>query len=163
MARGLIPNKQTEYKRLGSIINDARLAGLNRFGTTSSTGPATCATCRTGTIRATSWGSAARSFRIDKWATQPTRVEVWIEKDALVGVLDAVCPGEDVPYFSCRGHTSQSEIWGAAQRIGRHIANGQNVVVLHLGDHDPSGMDMTREHSRAPQHVDHSGLRGPPQ
>jgi hypothetical protein len=144
VARGHIPNKDTEYKRLGSIINDARLAGLVDWDHIVD---------RTRNLRTLGhWddpadiiGSAVNSFRTDKWATQPVRIEVWIEKDALVGVLDATCPGLDVPYFSCRGYTSQSEIWGAAQRLDQYLWAGQDVLIIHLGDHDPSGIDMSRD------------------
>lgn len=144
VSRDLIANKQSEYKRLGSIINDARLAGLLDWDYIVD---------RTRNLRELpSWNaptdivrSSARQFRIDKWADQSTRVEVWIEKDALVGVIEGVCNGQQVPFFSCRGYTSQSEVWGAAQRIGVHIRNGQNVTIVHLGDHDPSGIDMTRD------------------
>jgi hypothetical protein len=144
VARGHIPNKDTEYKRLGSIINDARLAGMVDWDHIVD---------RTRHLRSMGhWSdpasiidSAASSFAVDKWARQPLRVEVWIEKDALVGVLDATCPGLDVPYFSCRGYTSQSEIWGAAQRLNQYLWAGQDVLILHLGDHDPSGIDMSRD------------------
>jgi hypothetical protein len=144
VARDIIPNRQSEYKRLGTIINDARLAGLLDWDYIVD---------RTRNLKDIShWEhpsqvirTAANVWATDKWAHQPTRVEVWIEKDALVGVLDSVCPGEDVPYFSCRGYTSQSEIWGAAQRLGEYIRGGQDVVIVHLGDHDPSGVDMTRD------------------
>lgn len=51
----------------------------------------------------------------------------------------------DVNYFSCRGYTSASEVWGAAMRHLRYLKAGQDVVILHLGDHDPSGLDMTRD------------------
>jgi hypothetical protein len=50
-----------------------------------------------------------------------------------------------VPYFSCRGYTSQSELWSAARRLSRYESAGQDTVVIHLGDHDPSGVDMTRD------------------
>jgi hypothetical protein len=144
VSRGLIANKQTEYKRLGSIINDARLAGILDWDYIVD---------RTRNLRSLAhWDeptdlikAAAQQFRTDKWASQPTRIEVWIEKDALVGVLDVVCPDLDVPYFSCRGYTSQSEIWGAAQRLNEYLWKGQNVLILHLGDHDPSGIDMSRD------------------
>jgi len=90
--------------------------------------------------------TTARAFNVDRWARQPQRVEGWIEKDALVGVIAGVCDRNDVPYFSCRGYTSQSEMWGAARRIGRYLdAGSEAVTVLHLGDHDPSGLDMTRD------------------
>jgi len=90
--------------------------------------------------------ACARQFRIDKWATQPRRIEVWIEKDALVGVIEGVCTELDVPYFSCRGYTSQSEMWVGAQRLAAHWRKAkQNPLILHFGDHDPSGIDMTRD------------------
>lgn len=109
VSKGLIPNKDTEYKKLGSIINDARLAGLidwNRI------------TDRTRNLRQNShWDSpqsivetCSRQFQFDKWKDQKEYVEVWVEKDALVGILEQACEPLDVPYFSCRGYTSQSEM-----------------------------------------------------
>lgn len=144
VARGLIANKDTEYKRLGNIINDARLTGLldwhyivdrtrNLRGLSHWEDPASVVT------------SAAYGYQIDRWASQPNYVEVWIEKDALVGVIAGACNRLDVPYFSCRGYTSQSELWGAAQRLIRQQKHGHDPIVIHLGDHDPSGIDMTRD------------------
>jgi hypothetical protein len=89
--------------------------------------------------------SAAYGYRTDRWASQPNYVEVWIEKDALVGVISGACNRLDVPYFSCRGYTSQSELWGAARRLIRQSKQGHDPIVIHLGDHDPSGIDMTRD------------------
>jgi hypothetical protein len=144
VARALIANKDTEYKRLGNIVNDARLAGLLDWGYIVD---------RTRNLRALShWDdpaavldSAAYGYRTDRWASQPYRVEVWIEKDALLGVIAGACQRRDVPYFSCRGYTSQSELWGAAGRLIRHTTAGHEAVIIHLGDHDPSGIDMTRD------------------
>lgn len=146
VARDLIPNTQREYKNLGSILNDARLAGLVDWDAIVD---------RTRYLRHLShWTSpesivatCAEQFRVDKWENQPNHVEVWIEKDALVGVIESVCEADDVPFFSCRGYTSQSELWSAARRlavINRRKPSGE-CVVLHLGDHDPSGIDMTRD------------------
>ena len=78
-------------------------------------------------------------------AAEAGRRDTWIEKDALVGVFEPVCQALDVPLFSCRGYTSQSEVWGAAQRLEAYLQAGQEVVILHFGDHDPSGLDMTRD------------------
>jgi len=50
----------------------------------------------------------------------------------------------DVPYFACKGYVSASELWRAARRFKVRY-RGQRVVVVHLGDHDPSGLDMTRD------------------
>ncbi len=144
VSRGLLPNNMQSYKRLGSVLNDGRLAGLidwnlmedrtrNLVSQPSWTDPASI-------VRA-----VANQFRIDKWAKQPYRPEVWIEKDALAGVFERVCSELQVPYFSCRGYTSQSEMWSAAQRLARWERNGQTPIIFHFGDHDPSGIDMTRD------------------
>ena len=145
VARGLLPeNTMQQYKRLGSIINDARLAGLIDWDAIED---------RTRSLRSNShWDSpgdivdaCARQFQYDKWLSQEYRPEVFIEKDALVGVIEGVCRELDVSYFSCRGYTSQSEMWAAGQRLLGYIDKGQTPVVLHLGDHDPSGIDMSRD------------------
>lgn len=144
VARDLIPNNQREYKRLGSIVNDARLAGRIDWDSIED---------RTRNLRsAPHWANAAamleddaQTFRLDMWVGQPYRPEVWIEKDALVGVIARTCGELGVPYFACRGYTSQSEQWAAGRRFRRYLRNGQTPIVLHLGDHDPSGVDMTRD------------------
>ncbi|WP_330349624.1 hypothetical protein [Streptomyces sp. NBC_00582] len=144
VARDLLPNKQSEYKRLGAVVNDARLAGLLDWNYIVD---------RTRNLRSLPhWDTpqdviqaAASGYRTERWAPQPYRVEVWIEKDALVGVIAGACERNDVSYFSCRGYTSQSELWGAAQRMIRYQDDGQKPVIIHLGDHDPSGVDMTRD------------------
>lgn len=144
VARGHIANNQQSYNKLGSIVNRGRLAGLLDWDYIVD---------RTRNLEGVShWetpsdiiNGAARSFRLDKWTQQPVRVEVWVEKEALAGVIGRTATARDVDYFSCRGYVSQSELWGAAQRLGRYIDGGQGVVILHLGDHDPSGIDMTRD------------------
>lgn len=145
VARDLIANKQSEYKRLGSIINDGRLAGLIDWEAIED---------RTRNLqRFSSWDSpasilraAAENYRIDLWKRQPCAVEVWIEKDALIGIVENACETHRVPYYSCRGYTSQSEIWAAAMRFDRELdGDAERAVVIHLGDHDPSGLDMTRD------------------
>ncbi len=146
VTRALLPNTQKSYKRLGGIISDARLAGLVDWYSLVD---------RTRDLRGTShWTdpasimrSTASSFRQDKWRNQPNRIEVWIEKDALIGVIAGVCDELDLDYFSCRGYTSQSEMWVAGQRLLGYLGDGdgQTVTILHLGDHDPSGLDMTRD------------------
>lgn len=144
VSRDLIPNTVQEYKRLGGIINDARLAGMIDWSSIED---------RTRNLKRKSfWDgpddiirSCVRSFNIDMWAPQKHRVEVWIEKEALAGVFQKACGQRDVPFFSCRGYTSQSEMWVAARRLIRHAHNGHTTVVLHFGDHDPSGIDMSRD------------------
>ncbi|MGZ2374917.1 hypothetical protein ACVI3U_002820 [Sinorhizobium medicae] len=144
VSRDLIANKQQEYKRLGSIINDARLAGLIDWNSIED---------RTRNLRGVNTyedpsdaiSSALHNYAEDLWQGQVFRPEVWIEKDALVGVIEPVCVRWRVDFFACRGYSSQSEQYGAGKRFARMRASGIRPVVLHLGDHDPSGMDMTRD------------------
>lgn len=70
---------------------------------------------------------------------------MWVEKEALANVVGRVAEELDVPYFCCRGYVSQSEMWGAAQRFKRYQKAGKTCVLIHLGDHDPSGIDMSRD------------------
>ncbi len=137
-------NADPNYKWLGSIVNDARMGGRIDWHHIVD---------RTRNVRAhPHWddpadvvASVAKQFRVDLWEDQPRYVEVWIEKDALVGVIAKAAGQYDVPYFSCRGYTSQSEMWSAAQRLLGKVTEGKAVTILHLGDHDPSGIDMTRD------------------
>ena len=73
------------------------------------------------------------------------RPEVWIEKDALIGVIEGVCTEYRVPFFACRGNNSESEQYRAGKRFADHLENGLTPIVLYLGDHDPNGIDMTRD------------------
>ena len=137
-------NTEKNYKRLGGIINDGRLAGLIDWEAIED---------RTRSIRRNShWESpgeivatCAVSFAIDKWARQEHRPEVFIEKEALAGVIAGICEELDVTYFACRGYVSQSEMWVASQRLHDYREAGQTPVIFYLGDHDPSGIDMTRD------------------
>lgn len=144
VSRGYIANKDTEYDRLGSIINDARLAGLLDWDFLED---------RTRNLQSnTHWSSpesiiraAAKGYMRDRWENQPNHVEVWVEKEALAGIVERVSDRLDVSYFSCRGYVSQSEMHAAAMRMVGYEEENKEVTILHLGDHDPSGIDMTRD------------------
>jgi hypothetical protein len=145
VSRGLLANTQKNYKALGATISKARRAGLvdweaivdrTRFlrGPQAWDSPSQF-------VAADSW-----SYKEDRWKTQPHYVEVWFEKDALLGVFERPSSAWRVPILSCRGYVSDSEIWSAAQRlasISRRLR--KPVTILHFGDHDPSGIDMTRD------------------
>lgn len=144
VSRDVIENSQKSYKRLGDLVNDARLAGLIDWEAIEDRGR---------NLRSnTTWNdpaeiikAAASGYMLDRWMGQDYRPEVWIEKDALIGVIADVCEELDVPYFACRGYNSQSEQWRAGRRFQSYIDRGQTPIVLHLGDHDSSGLDMTRD------------------
>lgn len=144
VASASIANKQSEYKRLGAIINDGRMAGLIDWEAIEDRGR--------NLNRISSWDDpgdivrmAAESYAIDLWQDQDFRVEVWVEKQALEAVIEDAASSLAVPSFACKGYTSQSEMWRAAQRFLRYREQGYTPVIIHLGDHDPSGIDMTRD------------------
>lgn len=144
VSRDLIQNTQNEYKRLGKIIDAGRKMGMIDWDAIED---------RTRNLRGTNtWRNpqaivkgAADGFKLNPWADQKIRVEVWIEKDALVGVIQPTCSRFRVDYFACRGYSSQSEAYAAGKRLAAYAEAGYRVLVLHLGDHDPSGIDMTRD------------------
>lgn len=144
VARDLIPNTEQSYKSLGSLISDARLAGLVDWEAIQD---------RTRNLQENvHWDSPheiiqvySDYYTVSRWDNQTYRPEVWVEKDAVVGIIEGVCSRLDVPYFACRGYTSQSEMWRAGRRIQTYYEWGQRPIIFHLGDHDPSGIDMTRD------------------
>lgn len=147
VARDYIENNFQSYKRLADILNCARLAGEIDWSSI------------TDNVRnldtPSAWddgvdmmNSAASWFRRNPWEDRDVRIEVWVEKDAVVGFVQPVTRRYRVPLFACRGYTSQSEAYSAGKRIGRYIAEGKRVLVLHLGDHDPSGIDMSRDNEQ---------------
>lgn len=158
VAQGLIENNQKEYKKLVNLISNARYAGLFRWDQLVD---------RTRNLRSSDGWMEHPSdlidpgyFSVEKWKNQPNRVEVWVEKDALVDVVSQAAGEFYAPAFSCRGYTSASEMWAAAQRFSRHVNDEgvENVVVIHLGDHDPSGIDMSRDiEARISEFMDYDG------
>lgn len=145
VARDIISNNERSYKNLGNLISDGRMAGLIDWDAIID---------RTRNLRQNShWASPAQiieacanQFAYDKWEGQDNYVEVWVEKDALVGVVGQMCGRLDIPFFSCRGYVSQSEMWNAAERLRKFAGKSfRNPVIIHLGDHDPSGKDMSRD------------------
>lgn len=144
VARGFLKNTQRNYKRLGGIIGKARLMGRLSWDGIED---------RTRWVRdlqkfagpQDALDKLAEWYHVDMWKNQAWRPEVWVEKDAVSGIIAGVCEENDVPWFSCRGYTSLSEMWRASERLKAHAAGGQKPFIIHFGDHDPSGIDMSRD------------------
>jgi hypothetical protein len=145
VARDIIPNTLQEYKRAAGIINDGKLAGLIDWDMLED---------RTRSfIRRSRWTSpesvidaCVEQYHEDMWVGQPRRVFVIVEKEALVGVLDRVCERYDTPLLAARGYPSSTVLREfALTDIIPAMREGQHGLILHLGDHDPSGIDMTRD------------------
>jgi hypothetical protein len=144
VSRAALANTHAEYKRLGRTVTDARRAGGIDWGAIED---------RTRNVRRLpTWNDPSEiinacvsQYRESLWSRQPYRPEVRIEKDALIGVIEGVSNEFRAPYFSCRGNVSESEMYAAGKRFADYLEQGQVPVVLHLGDHDPNGLDMTRD------------------
>ena len=144
VARDLYENTQQNYKRLGNILDAARKAGLVDWEAIED---------RTRSLRRTPvWNQPEQAlegirnqFKLDPWDEQPTlrRIEVWVEKDAAVGIVEPTCRDLRLPYFSCRGYSSSSGLYDAGKRLAAYRAAGYETLILYLGDHDPSGVQMT--------------------
>lgn len=144
VARDHIPNTEKSYKRITGVVNDGRLSGLIDWDAIEDR---TRAFIRRGrwTSARSILESAAHSFHMDMWEMQENRVFCIVEKEALAGVLERVCNKYDVPLLAARGYPSVTVLREFARDDIMRFAEDQDVTILHLGDHDPSGLDMTRD------------------
>jgi hypothetical protein len=85
---------------------------------------------------------AAEFYRRDYWAESPVDVEVWLEKDALAGVLEPVVVEEcGLDLHVTRGYASVSYLESAAEFIRR---DRRPTYVYLLTDFDPSGLGIAQ-------------------
>lgn len=142
VARDHIPNTVRSYDNIVVMLTNARLAGLVDWDAIED---------RTRSfIERPTWvdgsqilRSAAHSYHEDVWADQQHRVIVIVEKEALAGVLERTCRALSVPLLPARGYPSATTLRELAK--ARIMGACQDIVVIHLGDHDPSGIDMSRD------------------
>jgi len=82
------------------------------------------------------------SYRRDLWASQEHYVEIWVEKDALAGVISPITREFDVPLYIARGYGSMTVLFDAAEFL-KNI--GKPAFIYHFGDYDPSGVDAANK------------------
>jgi hypothetical protein len=82
----------------------------------------------------------ARSYRRDFWDQQPARVEVWSEKGTIRGVLEPVLDEYAVGFRVMHGFSSATLVHDVAEDD-----DGRALIVLYVGDLDPSGSFMSEE------------------
>lgn len=141
VSQGAIGKSEAEYKStVIRLVGDMRRSGVIPFSwiadntrwmrkprTHSSLGEA---------LRRT-----AATYRRAIWDEQNAYVEVWLEKDALAGVLYEITEPWDVPLMVTRGYASISYLHSAAETIREQ---GKPAFLYYFGDYDPSGLDITR-------------------
>lgn len=145
VARDMVENTERSYKRVAKIINDARCGGWMDWEAIEDRGRDIEMKYRWSSakqiVQNAAWG-----FHMDMWEGQDHRPFVVVEKAALAGILEPICRKYDVPLLAARGYPSVSVV---RELVLDHLKpaseDGQWPTVIHLGDHDPSGLDMTRD------------------
>ena len=139
VSRQVIENKRTQYQAVSNLLRDARKDGAIPWEWLED---------RLRRPREVSmWGeltdfveTVRYAYRRDVWPTQSAYLEVWLEKDALSGIFEAVLSEYGVTLNVGRGYDGWDSIHNAAERFG----DGDGMTVLYFGDFDPSGEDMAR-------------------
>jgi hypothetical protein len=141
VSQGVIEKSEKEYKgRVCRLLTEMRLSGTIPFGwiadnTRWMRKPITYSSVKQAFRR------TVEHYRRALWDNQDVYVEVWLEKDALAGVLSPVTFEWDVPLMVARGFSSLSYLYEAAEAIQ---AQGKPAYLYYLGDRDPSGVHIDR-------------------
>ena len=143
VARGLIENTERSYKLTTKLITDARYAGELDWEVIEDRGREP--------MVPSEWeglpqlvDSALRGYRRPRWDSQPCYLELWVEKQALAGVLAPIAHQRHVTLMVNKGYSSASAMKDSASRM-LAFGGAREKVIAYLGDHDPSGEDMVRD------------------
>jgi hypothetical protein len=79
-----------------------------------------------------------RSYRRDFWDQQAYRVQVWSEKGTVRGVLKPVLDHYAVGFNPVHGFNSATNVHDISEDD-----DGRPLIILYVGDFDPSGMHMS--------------------
>lgn len=144
VSRDIIPNKTEEYAKLSILLGKGRMAGFVDWDAIED---------RIRRPYLPYWvldipdaiNDTIKQYRLDRQYNQDNYIEVWVEKDALSGVLKRVTSEYHVNLMVNRGYSSITAMHDAYNRFARAERMGQAGIILYLGDHDPSGVDMVRD------------------
>ena len=134
-----IPNTEASYKRLSSLTAEARRDGWF---------PPLADATRDIYVPANFTGlddlsaTAARSFRVDRWATQEKLVVIAVEKRGMLAQFEAEFGYYGFPIVPVAGYVSQTIADDLRELVER---DGREAVLLYGGDHDASGRDIERD------------------
>jgi hypothetical protein len=143
VTRNTIENKERSYKNLGTLVSNARLAGLLDWDAIEDRVRVPRSPPEYTDLNDLA-NAALNSYRLPRWDGQSYYAELWVEKDALAGVLSPLASEFHVTLMVNRGYSSQTAMRDGALRF-EHNGSGKNLSLFYLGDHDPSGEDMVRD------------------
>lgn len=146
VSANIIPNKEQSYDNLSVLIKKGRLMGLISWDAIED---------RMRSINEWhinhSQSEALRGIEMklayDLWEPQGFYGEVWVEKDAQISPIAKACRDFRLPYMPCRGYMSTTEIYNSGNRFKDADDMGMRTLMIHVGDRDPSGQDMTRDNT----------------
>ena len=144
VSRDIIANKVQEYAALSGILVKGRMAGIVDWDAIEDRIRVPKIPYSADDI-ADALDDLIGQYRRDRMCNQEVYIEVWVEKDALSGVISRITNKYHVRLMVNRGYSSATAMHDAALRILRASNCGQEAFILYLGDHDPSGMDMVRD------------------
>lgn len=142
VSQGVVGKTEAEYKStVVRLLGEMRRAGVLPYGwiadnTRWMRKPQTWNSMKSMLAR------TAETYRRSLWLDQDAYVEVWLEKDALAGVLYQVTSRWDVPLMVTRGYPSITFLHSAAEEIAH---SDRPTYLYYFGDHDPSGIDIPRK------------------
>lgn len=145
VSRDIIPNKQSEYSKLSRLLKEGRMGGLVDWSAIEDRlrkpqKPSSFDSPRD------AMEAAINQYELPRQHGQDVYVEVWVEKDALSGVLSRVTEKYHIPILVNRGYSSVSSMYDSFMRFVYNGAYKQRPIrILYLGDFDPSGLDMIRD------------------
>ena len=144
VSRDVIPNSLREYAKLSVLLKEGRMAGVVDWDAIEDRlrKPEKPASFDS-PIDILS--AAIGQYQRPRMDDQQTYVEVWVEKDALSGVLKRVTNKYHIPILVNRGYSSASAMFDSYQRFLEAYHRNQKIKILYLGDYDPSGIDMIRD------------------
>ncbi len=144
VSRDIIANSKKSYTKLGGLLVKGRMAGVVDWDAIED---------RTRIPFVPYWvhdvehaiQDTVRQFRFDRQRDQDVYIELWVEKDALSGVLKKITSKYHINLMVNKGYSSCSAMHDAFKRFKRQEDMGKETHILYLGDHDPSGLDMIRD------------------
>lgn len=140
VSRNIIRNDQKQYKQLGELLVKGRMAGVIDWESITDKGRISRLPYWVTGIRG-ALNDTVRQYRLDRMDEQETKIEVWVEKEALSNIFERVTYKYHVSLMVNKGYSSCSAMHDAWERL----ENQDDVLILYFGDHDPSGIDMARD------------------
>jgi len=135
--RGIVEKSEAGYTKVQTDLVQMRRAGIPPYGWLADNTRWQRKPRSFGSIEE-ALDETAHLYRKALWADADAYVEIWLEKDALSGVVYPITAQFDVPLMISRGYASLSFLYSAADAIGDLSVP---VYLYHLGDFDPSGVN----------------------